>query len=125
MKERIPQISEAEWKVMRVVWSHSPVSANDVIEALNNSTDWKPKTVMTLLRRLVEKGALGYVKEGRAYLYHPLVEENHCVLEENRSFLRRVYGGALKPMLVNFIEEGELSEEEIRELKRILERKGK
>jgi len=120
----LPQISDAEWNVMRVVWARHPIATNDVVDALAPTTHWKPKTVMTLLRRLTEKGAVTYEKQGRSYVYRPLVGESECVREESRSFLHRVYGGALKPMLVNFIEEGELSEEEIRELKRILERKG-
>lgn len=121
--KRVPRISEAEWQVMRVLWARSPLSANDVIEALADTTDWKPKTIKTLLNRLVSKKALGFKKSGRAYLYHPLVDELQCVRAESRSFLNRVYGGALAPMLAAFIREEELTPQEIEELRRILERK--
>jgi len=123
--KRIPKISESEWQVMRVLWTQAPATANDVVEALAGSTTWKPKTIKTLLGRLVKKRALGFEKQGRAYLYHPLVDEPECVKAESRSFLRRVYGGALVPMVVNLLEDEELSPDELDELRRILdERRG-
>lgn len=119
---KIPRISEAEWEVMKVFWSkQEPSPANQIVAALAGKTDWKPKTVKTLINRLVNKGALGYEENGRTYHYYPLITEADCVKAESRSFLQRVYGGALKPMLVNFLQEEELSSEEIEELKRILE----
>ena len=72
------------------------------------------------LTRLVRKGALGFRKEGRAYLYRPVVKEEDCVAAASASFLERVFGGSLKPMLAHFVERKKLSEEEIRELRRVL-----
>lgn len=118
------RISGAEWCVMKVLWEHSPRSAGDVVAALAGQTDWKPKTIKTLLNRLVAKGAVGFEQDGRAYQYHPLVAEQDRVHAESRSFLQRVYGGAFVPMLARLIEEQELSAEQIEELKRILDRKG-
>lgn len=120
MKE-IPRISEAEWEVMKVLWAKSPSTANQVIEALADTTDWKPKTVKTLISRLVKKDAIGFTQDNRAYYYYPLVDETECLKAESQSFLNRVYGGALKPMLINFLREETLSMEEIEELKRILD----
>ena len=119
-----PRISDAEWLVMQTVWGRSPITAAEVIEALAPATTWKPKTAMTLLNRLVKKGVLGFEKKGRAYHYYPLVEQDQCVKAENRSFLQRVYGGALKPMLADFLEEAELSKEDIEELKQMLDKGG-
>ena len=120
-----PRISDAEWLVMQTVWGRSPITAAEVIEALAPATTWKPKTTMTLLNRLVKKGVLGFEKKGRAYHYHPLVEQDECVKAENRSFLQRVYGGALKPMLADFLEEADLSKEDIEELKQMLDEGGR
>ncbi len=120
--ENIPKISESEWQVMKFVWRKSPVTANEVVEALAQENHWKPKTVMTLLTRLTKKGALGFEKKGRAYHYCPLVGEEECAKVESMSLLRRVYGGSLKPMLANFLEEADLSPDEIEELKRILDK---
>lgn len=124
--KKLPRISDAEWMVMQIVWRRVRVSTNDVVEALRPpATAWKPKTVMTLLKRLVDKGALGYERKGRAYEFFPLVDEAECKHAEAWSFLRRVYGGSLRPMLASFVEEKVLSKKEIEKLKRILERKGK
>ncbi|KKM09437.1 beta-lactamase [Clostridiales bacterium PH28_bin88] len=118
----IPRISEAEWVVMKVFWSRqAPSAANEIVEALTGRTNWNPRTIKTLISRLVKKGALGYQEDGRVYYYYPLVNEDECIKAESRSFLKRVYGGALQPMLVNFLREEKLSREEIEELKRILD----
>ncbi len=119
--KRIPRISETEWEVMKVIWMRAPCSAGEVIEALTRrDPTWHPKTVKAFLSRLVRKKALGFKKEGRAYLYRPLVEEKECVDAASESFLERVFGGSLKPMLVHFVERKKLSDEEIRELRRVL-----
>ena len=119
----IPKISEAEWEVMKVVWAKSPLSAGEVIEQLAAQDDWHPKTAKTLLNRLVKKKALGFEKDGRAYIYHPLVREAECVKAVSDSFLDRVFGGSLTPMLAHFVARKKMSAEEIRELKRLLDRK--
>ena len=118
--KKTPSISETEWEVMKVLWSRHPLSAQQIIDVLAAQDDWHPKTVKTLLNRLVRKGALGFRKEGRAYLYRPLVPEQDCVAAESESFLDRVFGGSLKPMLAHFVETRKLSTGEIAELKRLL-----
>jgi BlaI family penicillinase repressor len=118
-----PRITETEWEIMKVVWSHSPTPAQEIIDALAKKDDWHPKTVKTLLNRLGKKGALGFEIEGRAYLYRPLVSEKDCVAAESESFLDRVFGGSLKPMLAHFAETRKLSPSEIAELKRLLKNK--
>jgi BlaI family penicillinase repressor len=120
----VPRISESEWRVMKVLWERSPRSAGEVIDALTGETDWAPKTIKTLLNRLIQKKALGYERDGRAYRYYPLVAERDCVRAESRSFLQRVYGGALMPMLAAFLEDQRLSDRDIEDLKRILDNKG-
>src|SRR6476469_2161230 len=121
--KKIPRISETEWEVMKIVWATTPCSAGEIIEALGSADPtWHPKTIKAFLARLVKKKALGFSKEGRAYLYRPLVREVECVDAASESFLSRVFGGSLKPMLAHFVERKKLSAEEVRELKRILEK---
>src|ERR1700744_2233261 len=117
-----PRISETEWEVMKICWDRSPITAQEIIEALSARDDWHPKTVKTLLNRLVKKRALGFKKDGRVYLYQPLVAEKECVAAESQSFLDRVFGGSLQPMLAHFAENQKLSPAEIDELKTILQR---
>jgi BlaI family penicillinase repressor len=120
--KKAPRISETEWELMKVVWAQAPCSAGQIIEALSRrDPTWHPRTVKAFLSRLVRKRALGFRKEGRAYLYRPLVKEEACVDAASASFLERVFGGSLQPMLAHFVERKKLSEAEIRELRRLLE----
>ncbi|HTV39122.1 MAG TPA: BlaI/MecI/CopY family transcriptional regulator [Candidatus Sulfotelmatobacter sp.] len=120
----VPRISETEWEVMKIVWRQSPVSASQVIEGLKErDPSWHEQTVKTLLNRLIKKGALGYRKEGRAYWYRPLVSEDESVRAASQSFLQRVFGGSLQPLLAHFVESHNLSTKEVNELTRLL--KGK
>ena len=120
--KKVPRISETEWEVMNVVWEHAPCSASQIITALNRrDAAWHPKTVKAFLNRLVKKKALGFKLDGRAYLYHPLVRRSECAEVATQSFLQRVFGGSLKPMLVHFVARKKLSREEIRELRQLLD----
>ncbi len=115
------KISDSEWEIMKIIWQNPNCTAGEVIDALKDKKEWQPKTVKTLIRRLVDKKALGYEQYKREYKYYPLVEERDCVKEESKSFLQRVYRGSLKNMLLNFIEDESLTKEDIEELTRILE----
>ena len=120
--KNVLKISETEWQVMKVVWANNPCSAAEVIDALAAAdASWHPKTIKTFLNRLVGKQALGFRKEGRGYVYQALVTEKECVDAASQSFLQRVFGGSLKPMLAHFVEHKKLSREEIADLKRLLE----
>ena len=121
----LPNISDAEWEVMRVLWERSPLSANDVVQDLGARKSWSPATIKTMLNRLVKKGALAYEAQGKRYLYRPRVAQAQCVQSESRSFLERVFGGAVVPMLNQFVQTAKLSPEQIAELRRILDRKEK
>ncbi len=128
---KVPRISEAEWEVMRVFWStpsdgeaKARLSAAEVVDRLRRD-DWKPTTVKTLISRLVRKNALGFEESGRVYYYFPLVTQDECIGAESHSFLQRVYGGALQPMLVAFIRDGKLTAEELSELRQLLDERVK
>jgi BlaI family penicillinase repressor len=121
--KQLPKISESEWLVMQVLWEKNPLTANEIVEKLSGKTKWKPKTIKTLITRLTNKGAIKYEKEGRLYKYYPAVSKDVCVRMERRSFVRRVYGGISKPMVASFLEDAELSADDIAELKKILDEK--
>ncbi|HEV8657775.1 MAG TPA: BlaI/MecI/CopY family transcriptional regulator [Thermoanaerobaculia bacterium] len=120
---RPPQISDAEWEVMNVLWQSSPRTASDVADELCGRMKWHPKTVKTLLGRLVKKGALRYREEGNRYLYSPAFARERYVAEESRSFVDRVFGGHATPALLHIVETMDLSDEELEELRAILDRK--
>lgn len=119
----LPQISDAELVVMKVVWEKAPVTANQVVSALENRQHWKPKTIHTLLSRLVQKGALAFDKKGREYHFRPRVESAEYAHAASRSFLSRFFDGEVAPFLACFLEREKLTRGEIAELKRILDGK--
>ncbi len=117
----VPQISESEWQVMKVVWDHGPLTAGQVVSHLRQSSGWHPRTIKTLLGRLVRKGAVVMTADDRRYLYRARIAREAALRRESRSFLQRVFDGAVAPALVHFIRESKLSRDELRELKRILD----
>ncbi len=119
----LPRISEAEWVVMKAIWDRGPLTTNQVVEALERKTDWKPKTIHTLLGRLARKGALAFEKKGREYLFRPRVSAEAYEQAATRSFLGRFFGGELAPFLARFVEKEKLTPAEVAELKRILDKK--
>ena len=120
----LPEISEAEYQIMKVIWAEEvPISTNEVVEKLESTTSWKPKTIHTLLSRLVKKGALQYEKRGRVFVYSPLVKESDILEIENDNFLNRFYDGTINSMVVHLLEQDKLSNEDIEQLKRILDEK--
>jgi BlaI family penicillinase repressor len=126
MKKPVPRISDTEWEVMRAVWSGHPATAGEIADRLALSDpSWHPKTARTLLGRLVEKGALTYTVDGRIFLYRPLVTEQECIAAASTSFLERVFGGALQPMLAHFVERQDLSPDDVQQLEQILARRKK
>lgn len=119
----MPQISDAEWTVMKVLWERSPLTSKEVVDDLSGSTHWKPKTIQTLLARLVRKGALHARKEGREYQFSSAVKAEECQRTEAHSFLDRVFDGDVAPFLACFVRNNKLTPAEIAELKRILDGK--
>ena len=97
-----PRISDAEWEVMRIVWARGAATAQEVVSQLADR-DWSPRTVKTMLNRLLNKGALTHEAKGKAYTYRPAVRMQDCVRVESQSFLDRVFGGATAPLLVHFV----------------------
>lgn len=118
----LPQISEAEFEVMKVIWKHAPISTNEITERLTKTTTWSPKTIQTLIKRLVTKGALSFEKQSRMFVYTPLIEEKEYLGQERRSFLARFYDGDITAMFSAFIENDRLSETEIETLRSLLQR---
>lgn len=116
----LPQISEAEFEVMKVIWKHAPISTNEITEKLTQTTKWSPKTIQTLIKRLVTKGALSYEKQSRVFVYTPLIEEKKYIGQESHSFLKKYYDGDITAMLSAYIEDAKLSESEIDTLRSLL-----
>jgi BlaI family penicillinase repressor len=121
-----PNISEAEWDVIKILWDRGPLTAGQVVDALSGASDWRPRTIKTLLARLVKKGAVRCdVQSDKRYLYRAIVSRQAAARREARSFLSRVFDGALLPAVLTFLKESDLSPQDAQQLKRILDREGK
>lgn len=117
---QLPQISEAEYEVMKIVWQSAPISTNEITDRLVKTTSWSPKTIQTLIKRLVTKGALTYEKKGRVFVYTPLVKEDTYLDEKSNSFLKQYFGGDITAMVSSYLKHDKLSEDEIEQLYALL-----
>lgn len=115
-----PQLSDAEWQLMKALWEHSPVTANELSQRLSSTRQWHLKTIRTMLTRLARKRAVGTrVKDGVTH-YFPLVSREECSRQAAQSVLDRVFDGALAPMVAHLVAKCALTEEEKRELQKVL-----
>jgi BlaI family transcriptional regulator, penicillinase repressor len=117
------RISDAEWRVMEVVWERKSATASEVVRALEADTGWRTRTTRTLLGRLVDKGALEAAADRGRSVYRPLVTRARCIREEGRSFLRKVFGGDTGELLAHFLREADLPPDRLAELRRLLDQK--
>lgn len=114
------RISAAESLIMEALWRRHPLSAEDIVAEVAPAQNWAPKTVRTLLNRLLTKGAVSAAREGRRYLYSPAVERAAYVQSESRGLVDRLFDGKLAPLVSHFAETKQLSAEDIAELKRLI-----
>ena len=121
----LPQISEAEFEVMKLIWEYAPISTNEITDKLTRTTKWSPKTIQTLIKRLVTKGAITYEKQSRVFVYTPLIEEKEYIGQKSRSFLKRYYNGDITAMLSAYMEDDELSDSDIDSLRSLLSKGAK
>lgn len=113
------QISEAESRVMQVLWEQAPRSADEVVAALADA-GWAEATIKTLLNRLLTKGAISAGKDGRRYLYAPAIERDAWVLEESSSLLDRLFDGRVAPLVAHFSQHRKLSAADVAQLRQLL-----
>ncbi len=113
-------ISEAEAVVMEVLWQRHPQGADEVVATLAARSDWAEPTIKTLLNRLLNKGAIRAEREGRRYLYSPVLAREAWVAQQSEGLLERLFGGRIAPLVAHFSERGKLSEADIAELRRLI-----
>lgn len=119
------KISDSEWMVIKLIWERPGLTSTDIIQNLSPQTTWKPKTIHSLINRLVQKGAVGIDKNDSHFRFYPLVKKEDCIMEESKSFIKRVYDGSIDLMVANFIKNGEISENEIEDLRKLLDENDK
>jgi BlaI family penicillinase repressor len=122
---RAIKISTAEWEVMQVLWRDAPLPVSTLVRELAARKGWRSSTTRTLLRRLIQKGAVTVRDAQRPYLYQPKLRQTDCARSESRSLLERFFGGNPVEMLVQLAEQTPLSPEDVKRLRRILAKKEK
>ena len=113
-------ISEAESVVMEALWRRSPASAEELNETLSREQNWQVATVKTLLKRLLKKKAIAASREGRRYMYTPLLHREEWLSHQTRSLIDRLFGGELAPFVAHFSKSRRLTKKDVAELKRLL-----
>ena len=115
------QLSPAEWDIMHALWAANEVTVNEMVERLADAKTRHPKTIRTMLNRLLKKGVVARSSGEGIYRYRPLLTKEECVDTASDQFINRVFGGALAPMVAHFVEKRDLTPEQKAELRRILD----
>lgn len=120
MAKKNKVISTAEHKVLEVIWERSPISASQIINALADCESWSDRTIKSLISRLVKKKVISYKQENNRYFYYPVLKKDDYLQTASLSFIQRLFGGKISPLIANFAKTEKISKEEIKELKAIL-----
>ena len=120
MKKEI-RVTNSEWHVMNCLWEESPRSLMQIVPLLNERAGWSKSTSATMVRRMSEKGLIGYEEKGKTKYFFFFFKKEDVVVQETRDFLKRIYDGSIGMMMSALVNQNDLSKEDIRELREILE----
>jgi len=113
-------LTEAELRIMDVVWQKGPSTVQQVLDALGDELAYN--SVLTTIRILERKGYLGHVKDGRAHVYEPLIDRDDATRSEIRHLVSRFFRNSHKALLLNLLEDEAIEDEEVKRLRKMLER---
>lgn len=116
----LPIITDAESVIMEVLWRHSPVPTEAVVAALEGEQHWQEATIKTLLNRLLKKEVIRAEKDGRRFLYSPVVSRDEWMLTVSKGLLDRLFAGRVAPLAAHFSRHGKLTKRDICDLKRLI-----
>ena len=110
------QVTDAEWKIMECLWDHAPQTMGEITSTLEPATGWTRQTVITLLKRMAEKGAVSMDDSGRAKKYTPLITREEASAEETHKLLDHVFKGKASLLVNQLVDSGNLTEEDLKEI---------
>lgn len=116
------ELSGAEWNLMESLWEYSPKVGSQIVTDMAARTGWSRSTTLTMLRRMTAKGLIACEDSGQMKTYAPLIEREEAARKETESFLNRVYNGSISLLVSGFVERQKLTEQEIAELRQLLEK---
>lgn len=114
------KLTDAEWKVLELLWDRGPMSTMEIFKELSNTTDWAKSTVITLLNRMTTKKSIYFEMDGKSKVYYPSTNRVEAGIEEGKNYSRRFFGGSLGLMIKSFIKDEKLTKEEIEEIQKII-----
>lgn len=119
MQEEV-KVTSKEWYVLKCLWEQYPKSLMELVTELKQEIGWSKSTCATMVRRMSEKGLIGYEEKGKTKLFYPSVKKEEVTRQETNAFLRRIYNGSIGMMVSSLVDQNGLSDEEIKELQEIL-----
>lgn len=118
-KNNNQSISQAEAKILYILWDESPLDGKQIAEKLK-TTSWSFVTVKTLINRLLNKGYLSFEKQGRRYMYQSTISKKQYLKTENKQFLSRMYNGSFSGLFASFSDHEKISKDDLQEIKEII-----
>lgn len=119
------QCTEAEWKIMEVLWENAPRTMREITEALAPSTGWTRHTVITLLKRMQEKGSIAVDESGEVKRYLPLITQEEAAAQQTKKLLSHVFSGKASLLINNLVDSGEITIQEMEDILSIMRKDGK
>ena len=117
----LPRISDAEIDVMEIVWNDNPIGTNEITDRLTGDGERSPKTIQTLIRRLVDKGALSAEKRGRQFYYTPAIDRDDFIDSQKKRFTDRFFGGDVTLLVSSFVGDGKITQRELEDIRSIID----
>lgn len=118
------KISDSELEVMKILWERGECTSPEIIDALSKQINWGKTTIKTLISRLVSKGAIEQIKrDGELYIYKVAISEKDYKKSENENFVTKLYKGSVNNMLLNFVEQKQISKQDLEKLLEIINKK--
>ena len=114
-------ISDAELVLMKVLWRTHPLTVGQIVERVQNDTDWHANTIKTMLQRLTKKQVVSRAKDGGQFFYRPAVNEETYLTVASQSFLEKLFDGRMSPLVAHFAQQDKLSKSDVEQIEAILE----
>lgn len=121
MPER--QCTEAEWKIMELLWDRAPRPMSEITRLLEPSTGWTRHTVITLLKRMQEKRTVAVDESGDVKMYSPLITREEASQAQTKKLLNRVFSGSASLLISHLVDSGEITLKEMDDLMDMLHKR--
>ena len=115
--KKSPTLTEAELRLMKVLWTRGESTVNDIVGALPKKNALAYNSVLTTIRILEQKGYVQHRKEGRAFYYLPVVAEQEAGSSEVRLVLSRFFGNSREKLLLSLLGDSDVTPEELQRLR--------